>query len=357
MLTCDWWISFVTRKPELPPYSLPSENRAAVLVRRPEGIPQASDFELTSGRIREPGDCQFLVRNLYLSVDPAQRGWAADVANYSTPVPLGLPMRALAVGVVLSSNCDGVAKGDVLYGWFGWQQYCVGGPGDILLRGHYDVPLTAYLGLLGINGLTAYLALTGIGRPCSGDTLLVSTAAGAVGSFVGQIGKLLGCTTVGLTGSDGKVARCKQSYRYDAAINYKDRDWEEQLRQVLSAGANIYFDNTGGHILDVALRQMTTGSRVVQCGTAAISSWNPPPQGPRNEREILTRRLQWGGFVIFDHLESFPEAAAKLTQWHRDGSITYDEDISVGLDRAPGAIAEIYAGANTGKKIIDITGP
>ncbi|HKT84748.1 MAG TPA: NADP-dependent oxidoreductase [Novosphingobium sp.] len=343
-------------QPSLPPYALPAENSRVLLMRRPAGIPQPGDFELAREPVPLPGEGEFLVRNLYLSVDPAQRGWAADVANYSAPVPIGGVMRALAVGVVRASRCKGVAEGDILYGWFGWQHYCAAGADAILLKAQHDVPVTACLGLLGINGLTAFLALEEIGHPREGDTLVVSTAAGAVGGFVGQIGKLRGCRTVGLTGSAEKVARCLESYRYDVAINYKDTDWEEQLLRALPEGANVYFDNAGGPILDGVLRRMAVGGRIVQCGTASIASWDPVPQGPRNEREILTRRLQWGGFVIFDHRGRFPQAAAQLAQWHKDGAIRYDEDISTGLESAPGAIASLYAGANRGKRIIDVTG-
>ena len=340
----------------LPPYALPPENRRVLLTRRPTGIPQAADFALAGEAVPQPGEGEFLVRNLYLSVDPAQRGWAADVANYASPVPIGGVMRALAVGVVQASRCESVVEGDVLYGWFGWQLYCVANPDAILLKAEHEVPVTACLGLLGINGLTAFLALHDIGRPRDGDTLIVSTAGGAVGGFVGQIGKLRGCRTVGLTGSADKVARCRQSYGYDVAINYKDPDWQAQLDSALPEGANIYFDNAGGAILDSVLRRMAVGGRIVQCGTASVASWDPAPQGPRNEREILTRRLQWGGFVIFDHRERFAEAAAQLAQWQRDGAIRYDEDITTGLPSAPGAIASLYAGANRGKRIIDVTG-
>ena len=343
-------------QPSLPPYALAPENSRLLLTRRPAGIPQAEDFQLSRDAVPALGEGEFLVRNLYLSVDPAQRGWAADVVNYSAPVPIGDVMRALTVGVVQASRCAGVAEDDILYGWFGWQHYCVASPDAILLKAEHDVPVTACLGLLGINGLTAFLALHDIGRPRKGDTLLVSTAAGAVGGFVGQIGKLRGCRTIGLTGSAEKVARCRESYGYDVAINYKDADWEAQLDEALPEGANVYFDNAGGPILDSVLRRMAVGGRIVQCGTASIASWDPVPQGPRNEREILTRRLHWGGFVIFDHRDRFPEAAAQLAQWHRDGAIAYDEDISTGLESARGAIASLYAGANRGKRIIDVTG-
>lgn len=336
-------------------YTLPVRNRQALLVRRPTGIPAAEDFEVSPSEVPQVSDGRFLVRNLYLSVDPAQRGWAADSANYSAAVPLGTTMRALAVGVVTASRCDGVQAGEVLYGWFGWQYFSLAEPKDILLRGHFPVPIIQYLGLLGINGLAAYLALHDIGRPRAGDTLLVSTAAGAVGSLAGQIGKILGCRTIGLTGTDEKAERCRAKYRYDVAINYRDGDWIKQLAQAVGDGVDVFFDNTGGPILDAAIRHMAVGGRIIQCGTVAISSWSGSPQGPRNEREMLVRRLLWGGFVIFDHQLRFEAAAAQLARWYLDGLLSCDVDLSTGIDSAPGAIESLYAGRNDGKKIIDVS--
>lgn len=336
-------------------YPVPTQNRRVLLVRRPTGIPVAADFALSTAPVPELAPGTFLVRNLYLSVDPAQRGWAADGHNYSAGVQLGATMRALAVGVVVKTAVEGVREGELLYGWFGWQQLCLAGPTDILLRATFDVPATAYLSLLGINGLAAFLALHDVGRPVAGNTLLVSTAAGSVGSFVGQIGALRGCRTVGLTGSDEKARRCRDAYGYGATVNYKAADWREQLDRAVPYGVDIYFDNTGGTMLDQVLRRMAVGGRVVQCGTAATAAWDPPPTGLRNEREVLTRRLTWGGFVIFDHVARFSEAATQLAQWYRDGRLRYDEDISRGLDSALGAIEELYAGRNRGKRIVDIT--
>jgi NADPH-dependent curcumin reductase CurA len=302
--------------------------------------------------VPEIGPGEFLVRTIYWSVDPAQRGWASAEANYSQPVGLGEPMRALGVGVVLRSNDPNFSEGEFLYGWFGWQDYAVVGAAQILLRARHRVPLSAFAGLLGINGLTAFLALTELGRPKEGETLLVSTAAGAVGSFVGQIGRILGCRTVALTGDDEKVTRCRERYGYEAAYNYKVADLRGAFAEAAPQGIDVYFDNTGGVILDTALRHMAGQGRVIQCGTAANTVWNPPPQGPRNEREVLTRRLIWSGFVIFDHVARFGEAAAQLTTWYRAGQIVYDEDIAEGVEHAPGAIATLYAGENRGKKLI-----
>jgi NADPH-dependent curcumin reductase CurA len=342
----------VIQPTEMPAYSHRPANRRVLLARRPHGVPQATDFSLDEAAIPEPGPNQFLVRNIYLSVDPAQRGWASAEASYSQPVPLGTPMRALAVGVVMRSNDPAVAEGEFLYGWFGWQDYAAVESSRIVARARDAVPLSAHAGLLGINGLTAYLGLTELARPVQGDTLLVSTAAGSVGSFVGQIGKLQGCRTIGLTGDDAKVARCRERFGYDEAFNYRTADLAQALADSAPGGLNVYFDNTGGGILDTALRRMAVGGRIVQCGTASNQVWTPPPTGPRNEREILTRRLVWSGFVVFDHVARFEEASRQLAKWYNQGLLAYDEDISDGIEHAPGAIAGLYAGKNQGKKLI-----
>ncbi|SEP93445.1 NADP-dependent oxidoreductase [Thalassovita taeanensis] len=339
---------------EIPHFSRPSVNTRVLLKNRPLAVPQPSDFAIDEAPVPVPGAGQLLIRNIYLSVDPAQRGWAQAEANYSDPVPLDGPMRGLAVGVVITSRHADYAEGEYLYGWFDWQDYAVVDPSKVILRAREALPLAQFAGLLGINGLTAYLALTGLGRPEAGDTLVVSTAAGAVGSLVGQIGKLMGCTTVGLTGDDEKVALCTERYGFDAAYNYKTADLERAVAQSAPSGVNVYFDNTGGGILDTVLRQMAVGGRIVQCGTAANAQWNPPPTGPRNEREILTRRLVWSGFVIFDHAAKYEAAASQLAAWYREGKLVTETDISDGVEHAPGAIAALYAGANRGKKLIYI---
>ena len=339
---------------DIPAYSRPDANRRVLLSTRPEGIPKAGHFTIDTAPVPEPGEGEILVRNIYLSVDPAQRGWAADVANYSEPVALGTPMRALAVGVVVASRHPEVAEGAFLYGFFGWQDYAVVTPSAILHRCTQDLPLDVFAGLCGISGVTAYLALTRLGRPTPGDTLLVSTAAGAVGSCVGQIGRSLGCRTIGLTGSDDKVARCRDTFGYDAAFNYKTADLAAAVGAAAPEGVNVYFDNTGGTILDTVLRRMAVGGRIVQCGTASVSSWSPVPTGPRNEREILTRRLIWSGFVIFDHMEAYDEACTALAALLAGGELQFATDIREGLHHAPGAIADLYDGRNEGKSLIYI---
>jgi NADPH-dependent curcumin reductase CurA len=337
---------------EIPPFMRPDRNRRVLLFRRPTGIPQPDDFVRDEVAVPEPAEGQILVRNIYLSVDPAQRGWALAEANYSNPVALGTPMRALAVGVVAASRSEAFEEGEFLYGWFDWQDYAVVDASKVLARAREAVPLAAFAGLLGINGLTAYLALMDLGRPKGGETLLVSTAAGAVGSIVGQIGKIVGCRTIGLTGEDVKVELCRYRFGYDEAVNYRTSDIGEAVRARAPGGVDVFFDNTGGAILDAGLRQMKAGGRVIQCGTASVSSWSPSPQGMRNEREVLTRRLTWSGFIIFDHFARFAEAATQLAQWYKQGLIVTEHDIIEGIDHAPNAIADLYAGRNMGKRLI-----
>lgn len=339
---------------DVPPWSAPALNRRVVLDRRPAGIPVVEDFRIEQAPVPALPEGRFLVRNIYLSVDPAQRGWASSEANYSEPVPLGSPMRALAVGVVVQSRHRSVREGEFLYGWFGWQDYAVADPDMIVMRARLPLPLSSFAGLVGINGLTAHLALTDLGRPRQDETLLVTTAAGAVGSIAGQIGRILGCRTIGVTGGDAKVELCLQRFGYDHAVNYRTADLPRAVAELAPDGVDILFDNTGGDMLDMLVRRMATRGRVIQCGTASVASWTPPPTGLRNEREVLTRRLTWSGFVIFDHRDRFEQSASVLADWYLSGRINVEVDITSGIEHAPGALAEIYAGKNLGKKLIYI---
>jgi NADPH-dependent curcumin reductase len=332
------------------------ENRQVRLVTRPRGIPQAEHFSLVSEPVAAHGNGQILIENRYLSVDPAQRGWANDEGNYSAPVPLDTPMRALAVGEILESNAPEFRADEYVYGWFGWQRYCVTTPDSVLRRViPSNLPLSAHLSVLGMNGLAAYLAFHGLGDPKPGEHVLVSTAAGSVGSFVGQLAQIAGCRAVGLTGSADKAALAKARYGYQGMINYREAaDLDAAIRAACPDGNDIFFDNTGGPIADAAIRTMRLRGRVIQCGTAANASWKPVPAGPRPEREILTRRLRWSGFIIFDHVAEFEAAAANLAELALAGKIVYDEEILPGLEHAPGAIAQLYRGENHGKLIIAV---
>lgn len=333
-----------------------ASNRQVLLTNRPAGIPAATDFTLADADMPRARSGEFVVRNLFLSVDPAQRGWASAEANYSAPLPLGSVMRALAVGVVTQSETSDVAVGDHLYGWFGWQNYCAATKESILRRvDPHAAPLSTALGVLGLNGITAYLAFQELGRPKAGETILVSTAAGGVGSVVGQLARLKGLRTIGLTSEARKITLCREAFGYDAAINYRGTgNLTDEIRVATPNGIDIFFDNTGGKIADAVFPLMNVAGRVIQCGTASISSWIPVPEGPRREREVLTKRLHWSGFVAFDYLKQFNEAAAFLQPLVASGKLAYREEILDGIERAPGAIARLYDGANLGKLLIQL---
>ncbi|MEC9357030.1 MAG: NADP-dependent oxidoreductase [Pseudomonadota bacterium] len=330
------------------------ENRQIVLVSRPRGIPQPEHFELRSSTVPPLQDGEFLVENIYLSVDPAQRGYVNDENNYSPPVPIGAVMRAMAVGRVIDTRNDDFKLGEVLYGWFGWQDYCVCQASSLLRRvDPKQAPISTAAGLLGINGLTAYLCLQDIGHPRPGETIVVTAAAGAVGSIVGQLAKQAGCRVVAVVGSDEKGERCLSDYGYDAYVNYR-HPVEPALTAACPEGIDIFFDNVAGELADTIIRQMNVRGRVIQCGTVSIASWVPQPLGPRIEREVLTRRLRIEGFVIFDHMDRFEAAADALAQMLSDGRIRYDEDIETDIAGAPQALTDVYAGRNTGKKLIKL---
>jgi NADPH-dependent curcumin reductase len=329
-----------------------SSNRQIILISRPVGIPQPSHFQLISGSVPKPGADEILIENIFLSVDPAQRGYVNDENNYTPPVAIGAVMRALAVGRVAASNHPEYQVGEYLYGWFGWQDYCACGSGAVLRRvDPSQAPLSVAAGLLGINGLTAHMALHEIGAPKDGETVVVTAGAGAVGSIVGQLARLAGCRTVAIVGSDDKGAQCVAEFGYTDYVNYKGA-WNDELRRACPGGIDVFFDNVGGELSDGVVRLMNPFGRVVICGTVAIPVWTPPPVGPRREREILTRRLRVQGFVIFDHVAKFNAVAMELAALLERGKIHISEDIETGLERAPSALVDVYAGRNRGKKLI-----
>jgi NADPH-dependent curcumin reductase CurA len=330
-------------------------NRQVRLKSRPSGIPEAEHFELVEAPVPDLSDGEVLVRNIYLSVDPAMRGWVSAVANYSEPVALGAVMRSLAVGRVEESRNPEFDPGDYVTGMFGWQDYAVVDAEAIQRK--FDgsgLPISTSLGVLGLNGLTAYFALLDIGQPEAGQTVVVSTAAGAVGSCVGQLAKIKGCRTVGVVGGPEKVRLCTEAFRYDAAVDYKADDFESALDAACPGGVDVYFDNTAGPISDSVIRRINVGARLVICGTASIANWEPPPQGPRVERHLIVKRARMQGFLIFDHAQRYSEALRELESWVRAGEISYREDILEGIEQAPDSIAGLYRGENLGKRLIRI---
>jgi NADPH-dependent curcumin reductase CurA len=332
---------------------MPKLNRQVILSSRPDGIPDAGHFRVIESPLPAVEDGHLLIRNLYLSVEPAMRGWTSATANYSVPVALGTVMRSFATGRVEESRHARFKPGDVVTGMFGWQEYAVVSAESVVRTiTDLDIPLSTSLGVLGLNGLTAYVGLLEIGRPKPGETVVVSTAAGAVGSIVGQIAKFNGCRTVGIAGGPAKVAMCLDEFRFDEAIDYKTGDLDVRLASACADGVDVYFDNTAGAISDSVIRRLNVGARVVICGTASVARWDPPPLGPRIERALLTKRARIEGFLVLDYEHKRPEALRFLSRHIRDGSLRYREELLEGLDEAPGAIARLYRGENMGKLLI-----
>ena len=330
-------------------------NRQVRLKSRPTGIPQAEHFEIVEAPVPEPAQDEVLVRNIYLSVDPAMRGWVNAAAGYVEPVAVGAVMRAGAVGRVEMSRHPDFSAGDYVAGMFGWQDY-VALPGKSIQRRitETDLPISTALGVLGLNGLTAYFGLLDIGQPRAGETVVVSTAAGAVGSCAGQIAKIMGCRTVGIAGGPAKARLCREEYRYDAAIDYKAGGLDAALSAACPDGVDVYFDNTAGAISDAVIQHLRLRARIVICGTASIASWEPVPAGPRVERQLLVKRARMQGLLVLDYAARYPEAREQLARWVRAGLIRYREDILDGIEHAPGAIAGLYRGENVGKRLIRI---
>ena len=333
-------------------------NRQVRLKSRPQGVPQAEHFEIVEADLPPVHDGQVLVRNIYLSVEPAMRGWVNAVGNYSEPVAVGAVMRSFATGRVEASRHPGFQPGEYVTGMFGWQDYAAIDGAAIQRKVEDDgLPLSTSLGVLGINGVTAHYGLLEIGRPKPGETVVVSTAAGAVGSCVGQIAKIKGCRSVGIAGGAQKSALCTGLFGYDAAVDYKAGALAPQLAAACPDGVDVYYDNTAGAISDAVMERLNVGARVVICGTASVANWDPPPQGPRVERHLLVNRASMRGFVIFDHPEHGALARRELAQWLREGRLQYQEEILEGIEQAPDAIAGLYRGENLGKRLIRIEAP
>ena len=331
-------------------------NRQWRLAARPEGFIKESDFEWKEEPASVPGKGEILVRNIYLSLDPAMRGWVSDLESYIPPVAIGEVMRGITIGVVEESNHDDFQAGDIVQGLLGWQDYAVSeGIGLTKLPIDPSLSLTAYMGLFGIIGPTAYFCLLDVGKPKTGETLVVSAAAGAVGSLVGQIGKIKGCRVVGIAGSDEKCRWTTDQLGFDAAINYKTDPIHKSLKTHCPDGIDLYFDNVGGKILDAVLNQINIKARIALCGL--ISQYNAvePVPGPYNFARILIQRARIEGFVVIDYMDRFQEAYEELGSWLAEGKIKFRVDIIDGLENAARGINKLFDGSNKGKLIVKVS--
>lgn len=335
--------------------SEPLINRRVVLSDRPKGVPQASHFTIDEIPVPDPGEGELLIRTLFWSIDPAMRGWANNAPNYMPPVEIGAVMRAGAVGEVVASRHPDYAAGEILIGMFDLQRYAIDDGSNVERRfTETDLSPSLALGVLGLNGVTAYFGLLDICDPQPGETVVVSTASGAVGSAVGQIAKIKGARTVGITSTPHKMALCREAFGYDAVISYKDEDLSAAIGAACPDGVNCYFDNTCGAISDAVMEHLAVGARITVCGTAALRDWVPIPTGPRVHRQLLVARARMQGFLVMDHRDRYADAIAQLTQWVRDGRLSYQEHILEGAEAAPGAIAMLYEGKNSGKLLVRV---
>jgi NADPH-dependent curcumin reductase CurA len=328
-------------------------NRQWLLRSRPTGMVEPSNFELRESDAPQPADGEFLVRNLYLSLDPAMRTWMVDTPSYIPPVGIGEVMRGACVGRVEESRHSGFGEGDLVVGTFGWQDYAVSDGGGPIpaTKVPEGVAPTLPLGVLGITSLTAYFGLKEIGHPKAGETVLVSGAAGATGSVAGQLAKHWGCRVIGTAGGKEKCDWLTGELGFDEAIDYRSEKVSARLRELCPKGLDVFFDNVGGDILEAALANLARHARVVLCG--AISNYNADePRGPRNYMNLLVRRSRMEGFVVFDFFPRADEAMAELVPLVAEGKIRYREDVREGLESAPDALLDLYSGGNRGKLLV-----
>ena len=328
-------------------------NQQILLAHRPTGEPQVNDFRWVETAVPEIDSGQFLVRSHYLSLDPYMRGRMSDAKSYAKPVELGEVMTGGAVGEVVTSHHPKFKAGDMVVGTFGWQLYAVSDGAGVRKIVDRSLPLSAYLGVVGMPGVTAYIGLLDIGQPKAGETVVVSAAGGAVGGVVGQIAKIYGCRAVGIAGGPEKCRYVVEDLGFDACVDYKAGRLRDDVNEATPQGVDVYFDNVGGEILDTILRRMNLFGRIPLCGV--ISQYNATqPYGLKNTRSLLINRLKLQGFLVFDYSARWPAATEELSQWVSEGKIKYRETVADGLRSAPEAFIGMLAGKNFGKQIVKL---
>ncbi|MEM9255018.1 MAG: NADP-dependent oxidoreductase [Pseudomonadota bacterium] len=331
-------------------------NRQYILASRPTGLPTAEDVPSREVVVSEPGEGEVVLRNLYISLDPAIRGWMGDDPNYIEPIELGDPVRSSVIGRVVDSRHPDFSIGEVAMCMGGWEQYTTVSATMLnKLDESSGVPLSHFLGVLGPTGLTAYFGLMEVGRPQPEETVLVSAAAGAVGSVVGQIAKMQGCRVVGMAGTEGKCRWLREQLGFDDVINYRScGDYEAAIRRACPKGVDVYFDNVGGEILDAALLCLNKYARVAVCGW--ISTYNEPnAPGPRNLWQLVAQSVTIQGFVVIDYMDRFPEGIGQLAEWVMSGELQFKEDVVEGLDAILPTFLKLFDGSNQGKLVIKLS--
>ena len=335
--------------------ALPTTSREWHLVARPQGWPTNDDFALREAPVSAPADGKVLVRNLHFSVDPYMRGRMNDVKSYTPPFQLDRPMEGGAVGEVVASAAEGITVGDHVLHGLGWREYAEVDGAAVVHVDPSRAPLSAYLGVLGMTGLTAYAGLLEVASFRPGDAVFVSGAAGAVGSQVGQVARLKGASRViGSAGSDEKVRLLVEEYGFDAAFNYKDGPVAQQLREAAPDGIDVYFDNVGGEHLEAAISSLKVRGRAVICGMIAQYNATEPTPGPRNLALVIGKRLRLQGMLVGDHAALQPQFVEEVGGWLASGELTYAETTVEGIENGVDAFLGLMRGENTGKMVVSL---
>ncbi|MDT0676914.1 NADP-dependent oxidoreductase [Autumnicola musiva] len=330
-------------------------NNSIILKNRPEGKPSMDNFHFKETEKPAAEEGEILLKAIYVSVDPYLRGRMRDEKSYIPPFKLDEPISSMIVAEVVESNNDNFKQGDFVSGMLEWKIFQTSNGEGLNIIDKELAPLSAYIGILGLTGITAYLGLEKIGKLKKGETLLVSGAAGAVGSVVGQIGKLKSCKVVGIAGSDEKIRTLQQKFNFDAGINYKDtEDMETSIAKACPDGVNVYFDNVGGEILDAAIANMNKYGRVINCGAISLYNAKEQPAGPRLETTLIKKSLSMQGFTVRDYFEDFPAAIKQLGEWLKNDKIEYEETIVEGFNQIPQAFIDLFEGKNKGKMIVKV---
>ena len=330
-------------------------NKVIQLAKRPVGLPTLSDFKFIEEAIPTINDGEILLKTLYVSVDPYLRGRMSEAKSYVPPFQLNQPIQSALIAEVVETKNNYFQKGDFVTGGLDWKLFQAFTGAGLTKLDAKAASLSAYLGVLGMTGLTAYLGLTNIGKPKEGETLVVSGAAGAVGSIVGQIGKILGCKVIGIAGTDEKVEILKSKFGFDEAINYKKtKDMHAAIKNAAPNGVDIYFDNVGGEISDAVLANINKFGRVAVCGAISLYNDTEIPMGPRVQPILIKNSVLMQGFIISNYADQFPVAIQKLAGWLQEGKITYTETIVNGFDQIPQAFIDLFEGKNEGKMIVKI---
>jgi len=328
-------------------------NRRVAVAARPVGMPRETDFAVLDAPMPEPGPGEVLVRSLWLSVDPYMRGLLAAVYPYVKPLDIGDTMFGGAVGEVVRSNDPAIAPGTIVEGYLGWQLHAVAKGSAVRRVDPEAAPISTALGVLGMPGMTAYFGLTEIGQPKAGETVVVSAAAGAVGSAAGQIARILGCRVVGIAGGPAKVRHVVEDLGFDACIDYRaEPDLAAALRRHCPGRIDVYFDNVGGAVWDAVTQWMNLDCRIVVCGEISQYNATEPERGPRRLKEFEMWRARQQGFRVLDYIPRYPEGIARMADWLRAGRLTYRETVAEGLDAAPAAFIGMMQGRNTGKQLV-----